>query len=169
MKSIGQLRFSLAALFLLVAICGVAFAVYRYLNPPPVYPLPFWGTEIDGPPNWFYSFGKDYVTDFSDEEIVAAPCWDRQSTNPPISAEDAMVRADIVRKRLFAEKKFEADGDGNWQLVGAELRPYDVNRGLWSWLVRYAYNTTQSGPLNELLLTVLMDGRVIEPRIRTDD
>jgi hypothetical protein len=160
-------RYSLAALLIVVAAICLALAVYRDLNPPPVAPLPLSGMGAGSEENTL-AFNFQYSTKISEETLSRAPAWDRRDPNPPLSAVDAMVRADHVRNRLIKDKKLEPEGGasgGYWELVSAELIPLDASIGKWSWRVRFHYRRSGTGPPDELALFVLMDGTVIEPEI----
>jgi hypothetical protein len=157
-------RYSLAALLLVVAGVAVALKIYQNLNPPPVYPLPIFG----GSTTFFsYAFGFTYSVEVSEQTIDRAPLWDRRSQNPPLSVNEAMVRAERFRQRLLREGKLldNVSSDGGWYLEGAELTPFDPERGHWYWLVRYQYGMSQTGPPHELRLVVLMDGTVVETNV----
>jgi hypothetical protein len=47
-----------------------------------------------------YAFDHSSGSLVTDEMAAAAPTWDRRHPNPPLSAEEAMMLADVVRKRF---------------------------------------------------------------------
>jgi hypothetical protein len=157
-------RYSLAALLLAVTGVSVGLGILRYLHHPPVYPIPAHegGRTFSG-----HAFGRRYEVEVTQASMDAAPTWDRHRANPPLSANEAMIRADQVRLRLIRQKKLrdQIEIDGSWQLVAAELTPFDDNAGQWYWLVHFEYEMARSGSPNELRLIVLMDGTVPEPSV----
>lgn len=157
-------QYSLAALLFAVTGISVALAAYRYLNPPVVYPVPAYS---GGGEYYSYAFDRRYVTEITERTFDGLPLWDRHRSNPPLSANAAMVAAEKVRLRLIAQKKLrdEEPTDGAWHLMAAELTPYDATEGKWFWVIRFEYVMDQTGPPNELELFVLMDGKVLEPTI----
>ena len=160
---VKKLRFSLAGLLLAVACISIVMAIYRYLNPAPVYPI----NTTGGLDRYSYAFGKQYGSEIAETDLLQAPTWDRRIPNPPLSANDAMVRADRVRKRLIKERKLlDNVRDGEWALEDVQLTPYGEDH--WYWVVRFVYDMSQSGPPNELELVVLMDGTVVEPKIKKE-
>jgi hypothetical protein len=77
---------------------------------------------------------------------------------------DAIVRADVTRKRLIKENIVQEDSrDPYWVVSTIELTPYDIDRGLWYWVVQFETCLDASGPPALLRLIVLMDGTVVEP------
>ena len=159
-----NLRYSLAALLAAVTLISMGLATYRYLNPPPAYSLP----AFKGRRTFFsYSQGRNFKIEVTENMLAHLPKWDRHSDNPPLSASDATMKADQVRRRLISQEKFTDQSlyeGGAWRLMAAELTPL----GLWYWLVRFEYGGSSPEPPDELRLVVLMDGSVLEPTLVAD-
>lgn len=165
-------RYSIACLLVLVTAVGASLAIYKRLNPPPAYPLPIaendgevvvYGQAFDESHAW------TYVTRISSELIAGAPIWDRRrSHNPPLSANEAIVKADRVRLRLMEESKLTAETPPTsvWHIQNIELVPFDMESGQWYWLIRFWYGN--AGWPYELAIIVLMDGTVVEPTIKSE-
>lgn len=162
-------QFSIAALLIAIAGVSVALAIFRYLNPPPVYSLPtqpgagFLNTRT-------YAFGYKYEVNVTQKLLDRTPRWDRRNQNPPLSANEAMVLAEQVRLRLVKNEKLGDPSDidyGWWELRAAELTPFNSDH--WYWRVRFQYIVEQTGPPNELELFVLMDGTVVESTVTKNE
>lgn len=161
-------QYSIAALLIAVAGVSIALAIFRYLNPPPVFTLP---TTTGGLFNSStYAFGFKHEVIVTQEMLDRTPRWDRRNQNPPLSANEAMVLAERFRLRLVKSEKLPDPSDidyGRWELTAAELTPFDSKH--WYWRVRFQYFVEQTGPPNELELFVLMDGTVVEPTITKNE
>ena len=163
-----SLRYSLAALMLAVTLISMGLATYRYLNPPPSYSLPV----FKGRRTFFSnSGGRTFKIEVTEEMLAHLPKWDRHRDNPPLSASEATMKADQVRRRLIEQEKITDQSlyeGGAWRLMAAELTPLDDDLGLWYWLVRFEYVVSSPEPPDELRLVVLMDGSVLEPTLVGD-
>jgi hypothetical protein len=156
-------RFSLLVLLSTIGVICVGLAVYRYLYPPPVEPIP---ADAGGGTYYSYAFGYQYEVEITEGTFARTPKWDRRSPNPPLSANEAMVRAERTRKRLIKEKKLQDNIErGWWTMDSAELKAFDQENGQWYWMILFDYRMAQTGPPNELRIVVLMDGTVIEPTV----
>ena len=120
-----------------------------------------------------YHFGKRAALTLDHHKIRAAPKWDLQSANPPVSAKRAIELANSVKARLLKD-----DDDWFWQLESASLRPLDPanpdneqNNNCWYWLITYeAFPTGGStGPPPQLEVAVLMDGTLVSPTNTEDE
>jgi hypothetical protein len=161
-------RYSLATLLTTVTLISVGLATYRYLNPPPPYSL----RAYKGRKTFFSQFlGRIYKIEVTEDLLARSPKWDRCTANPPLSANEATIKADRVRMRLIAEGKVGDEspyGGGSWFLMAAELTPLNDDLGLWYWVVRFECVVSSPDPPDELRLVVLMDGSVLEPTIVGD-
>ncbi len=94
--------------------------------------------------------------------FVNSPRWDRSEPNPPLSANAAMVAADLYIKSLVAKKQFPSD----YQISHLYLAPFDSTAGYWFWVVNVDGLASPSQAIS-LDVGVRMDGTVVNP-IRTE-
>lgn len=160
-------QFSLRAALVVMSVIAVAIVLYQFWFPPPAATIPVSGAL------WrqrsFYAFGKAYDVDIRAEMLNGSPIWDRRrNPHPPLSPNTALTRADQLRM-CWIEKGQLPDHvkSGSWEVQSVELVPGDNKH--WYWLVSFMFVMDQSGPPNEFLVPVLMDGRVIEPKLRPEE
>ncbi len=108
-----------------------------------------------------YTYQGRFESTIMTKALARTPIWKESSPNPPLCAQ-AMKLADAKRSKLVHDTQA-----GHWEREAAELREArDEHR--WYWLVRYEFSETGTGPVPELILFVLMDGTVVEPKLRRD-
>lgn len=104
-----------------------------------------------------YAAGKRFAVTVTEEAVAKAPAWADDADDPPLSARKAREAADAVRVRLVP------DGlGGKWTLTRLSLVP---TAGGWVWKVGYRSPADGSDLRGELVLTVLMNGTVVEPEV----
>ncbi len=151
-----------------MTLIGLGLGLYRYLYPPPVFPLSVHSYSDGG--YGFYALGERFELRIAAERISASPGWDRRRPNPPVSAGDALIRAERVRLQWIKDKQLRENPGGNWGLESLELVATSDNE--WYWLAKFAHHIEGTGPPHEFYVAVLMDGSVIEPtkvRVAQDD
>lgn len=172
-------RYSIGFLLALIAVIGASLAIYRYLNPPPAYPLPTKHTlrqvERGDAYDFRMDFGRTWETLVTEELFSGRPTWDRRrNLNPPLSANEAIVKADQFRRRLLNGEANNIDYEHQpidylnspWRLDSAELVPFHESEGHWYWRIRFsrlAEGPFETLPSGDMCLVVLMDGAVLEP------
>src|SRR5689334_20301103 len=97
-----KFRFSIRSLFVAIALIAMSLALYRHFSPPPAYPLPSfnmgWPLNANS-----YLFGDNSSFEVSEQTVKQTPKWNPHHGNPPLSAYDAMVRADKLRLQLIKD------------------------------------------------------------------
>lgn len=95
------------------------------------------------------------------------PQWEQGKKHPPLGAAEAIILA--VEK----SKDYIKDGDDVvWGINGTTLKPWQPKQGYWYWSVEFQQRPDMvggggySGPLPTFVLMVLMDGTVIQPKVR---
>jgi hypothetical protein len=125
--------------------------------------LLFGATAGHGQGCTYYSYvlDKTYVVEVTDKALRATPSWDADKENPPLPARKALQLANRKKDQLVKDTT-----DFTWALESASL--IADRDGKWYWLVHYTARVRQggfSGIRPFLLLAVLMDGTVVEPRL----
>ncbi len=100
---------------------------------------------------------------FDQKAISEMPTWHAADANPPLSARAALKIAD-----QFRQNQLQNIHNFGWGLDSVSLCPLDGRNGKWCWLVEFTawpekQNLTLSGPIPQVFVYVLMDGRIIEP------
>jgi hypothetical protein len=157
-------RFSLRALLVVVAVCGVGSLWLRRS----VLPRPYTGHIYAWSVGSYQDDGLDaeFTTRLTDDAAAESPTWNPADPNPPLSARAALGIADKVRKEKLRDK------DGwKWGLDTIELKPLDPAKNTWCWSVVFvAYpNGGLGGEAPRVHVIVLMNGKVIEPEVRARD
>jgi hypothetical protein len=155
------MQISLRSALLAIALVAIAITAYRYAFPPPPEPIPV--LNATGTYYYFRAFGEEYEVRVPPEALKRSPAWDRRRPHPPLSPNVALVKADQLRLRWIKEGKLPEHykSDGVWHVEEVKLVPGDKDH--WYWQIQFVHEVSQSGPLHELIVPVLMDGTVVEP------
>jgi hypothetical protein len=106
--------------------------------------------------------GTTFTSEITAEALAGSPSWEACKPNPPLSAIEALTRADQLRRALVADDIYLV-----WQVESIQLEPGDAANGKWYWIVRYEAHPTAGprdfGPLGELELVVHMNGTAVRP------
>src|SRR5690242_20581731 len=100
-----KLRFSIRSLLLAVSAIAVGLAVVRFLHSPAAYIVPTYQTGYPVTARCNSAAGHRCYFKISEAEIKRSPTWDVSRSNPPLPAQDAIIRADKLRLRMIADKK----------------------------------------------------------------
>ena len=117
--------------------------------------------------------GKRYEFALSAKQQAASPRWDTEKeANPPLSAAVALAKAKEFIATIKTREGFW------WELEELDLvkidywmkQPDVVKIVGWMWQARYclAKHGLWMGPLVEMPCWILMDGKVIHPKITED-
>jgi len=117
-----------------------------------------------------YAFGKKYSCNVPDEKLAKSPSWDMQSDNPPFPLGKAIRLANVVKGKLVKDSE-----EYKWHFMSVTLGrlswmreddPKMKGKCWWSILyeapLRYGASTGQP---DSLIVVVLMDGTVIDPKV----
>ena len=114
-------------------------------------------------------FGKEGVLQLNFDAIRKQK-WLAQSPNPPVSAKEAIEKANVVKKQML---KDDGNTGWSWAIESVALMPLDPgnpekkeNRECWYWLVTYEAFGSIAGQPSQLEVAILMDGTVVRPTIR---
>ena len=111
---------------------------------------------LDTNGKWF----DDAALVITDEALTRTPAWKPASGDPPLSAREAIRRAEISKRKFIADLNEQQ----KWNLFSAALVPAEPrDSGRWYWLVTYEIRDNGTGPPPQLRIGVLMDGTVVEP------
>ena len=104
--------------------------------------------------------GKRYTFVVTERQQASCPKWDTEKqSNPPLSAANALAKA----KEFIATIKTE--DSLFWEFKALAL----VNMNGWMWQARYRLSKKvgmMTGAWSEMECWILMDGTVIQPRIK---
>jgi len=111
--------------------------------------------------------GKRYEFAVSAEQQAACPRWDKErEENPPFPAGKALAKAKMFISTIKTKESFW------WELEALDLLKVDCWRDGeeidgWMWQARYRLTKhgISTGPPVDMLCWILMDGKVIEPKI----
>jgi hypothetical protein len=116
-----------------------------------------------------YIYGEQWVLELKHDDIRRRK-WTVQMSNPPVSAREAIAKADKVSKIIIKNLKKD-NNDSDWAIESVALMPLDrknpdikENKDCWFWLVRYEDFSLMSGQPSQFEVAVLMDGSVISPK-----
>jgi hypothetical protein len=101
------------------------------------------------------------------EDLERSPSWKTSADNPPLSAKKALQLATAKRLQIAKDRP-----DWKWELESLALKQADDTTDKWFWLVHFECFPTKGGiggGLPDLRLVVLMDGRVIEPKVADEN
>ena len=155
------MKYSIRTLLIGVALLSAIAAVaswYLYRPPPATLDVSygFTGTFIGG-----RSDTHTFSAELDIENVSQIPKWDRRNSNPPISANVAMIAAQTYRDQLVAAKQFPNGST----IIETKLIPFDARNGVWFWEI--AFQVEQIGnPIEEIAVAVLMDGCVVPHVVR---
>ena len=148
-------------MLLLLTWCGIAaFSVSQYLQLPP-----YSGSicEISD----LSTDNSELAQAFSEESISKIPSWQNGSSNPPLSAAQALKKADVFRDRNLIDESVEPNDFSNWQLISIALHPIDSKAGQWCWCATFCRYVTDPKTFQSLQesrsVYILMDGRIADP------
>jgi hypothetical protein len=155
---VARIQFSIRTILVALLLICVALAIgLPWFFSPKVVPL-----ELSGGFSSAYVGGHSYVTEYSAELTPdlfdGQPTWYRNSSNPPFSADDAMVTADKFLRKTYTEMEFP----NRTVIDSVELSPFDPENGHWFWTVRFRCLRV-GGFVPSIDLAVLMDGSVVTP------
>lgn len=106
-----------------------------------------------------YEADKRYDFNITSSLLASTPIWDKDETNPPLSARSAMAIARTSLRTLFA------DGD-QWRLTEVALHPVHSDR--WVYLVTFM-EPPRNGCMDCLSplfsVVVLMDGTAVQATV----
>jgi hypothetical protein len=109
-------------------------------------------------------WGGEYASAITREMRNSSPAWADTEPNPPLSARKAMRLAEAA---LRAASKKEIDPVLERSLVGVRLIPLDGKK--WCWEVSYEWHRrvgSETGTAYSFRVLVLMNGKVVQPKIR---
>jgi hypothetical protein len=117
-------------------------------------------------------FGSKQAVIKLDYDTIRKRKWNTKSPNPPVSAREAIDKANAVWEEIRKTDDILKDQSNIWELESLCLMPLDPgnpsnqeNKECWYWLVRYqAFDL--SGPPVELEIAILLDGTVVRPVLR---
>jgi hypothetical protein len=161
-----SLKFSLRTAIVAITVAALVFAFYGYVIRPPAQNIPVFGPDYS---NWgFQVAGTEFETTIHKDAILKSPPWDRRRSHPPLSPNTALILADQLRMRWIKEGKIpeHVESDSRWEVRSIQLIPADVER--WYWLVTFEQRWV-NGAAHEFIVPVLMDGTVIEPKVRPEE
>jgi len=158
-------RFSLTQLLLFMTWCGITcFVVSQYLAAT-VYRGRMHG--VYNATYYHYAEDKQFASTLDADAVKRSTTWRANEADPPLSARQALVIADRLRK----ERLRDVNG-WEWGLESIALLPLDGAKGKWCWQVSFAANPT-SGQLArgqpQFSAFVLMNGEVISPNEKKYD
>ena len=105
-----------------------------------------------------YAAGKKFVSTVTGERVLKTPVWRVDADSPPLAPRKAEHLATAKFQQLISDTK-------DWKLQGITLE--DAGDGLhWVYVIQFTQAGTWSGPAPFLKVIVLMDGTVVEPKIR---
>jgi hypothetical protein len=107
--------------------------------------------------------GKEYRTRISGEQLEAAPSWNPEDANPPLTARKAVASASKVLSQLLGNPD-------EWKVSLICLRsPGSDDK--WIYVVKFAglpkVRWTESSGLQSITLAVLMNGETLKPEVRS--
>jgi hypothetical protein len=115
------------------------------------------GSELGFPSK---AFGVAYVSSIPSDVLEKTPAWSDKDENPPLSARKALGMTEEVVKRMI-----KTPDDWKVKLEGLTLCREGSR---WYWHAQFVWHPKAggfSGVPPHLDVIVLMDGRVIEPRV----
>jgi hypothetical protein len=114
---------------------------------------------------WFsQADSRQFVVTITNQMIENSPVWADDDENPPLSARDAIKRANEIKNKLVQDSEMF-----KWKLASASLTPAKEKSKKWYWLIYYKaefQGINRAGYPDDLRLVVLMDGTVISPVIK---
>lgn len=114
-----------------------------------------------------YAFGKRYRFEITSEMLARSPSWNDEVDHPPVPPGKAIRLANTLKNKLVKDSKnfkwhlMSATLDNDWWSGAAPGRK-------WWWTIRYEAHVREgmsTGIPDHLVLVVLMDGTVIEPKV----
>ena len=145
----------------MIAVAGIGLlAALHNWNPKPIYLAGSLQNRVEPTQSGIYSRSPERTVVMDLPEEPTGPKWLDTSTNPPLSAADAIRIANEVRKTINPEH------DQSWQFQSANLCPWKVSDGYWYWEVRYILPS--SGSPYEFTAVIMMDGTPATP-VTVDD
>ncbi len=121
-----------------------------------------------------YAFGKKYTSEFTYEQLAKSPSWNTdRADSPPFPVGKAVRLANVQKVRLVKDLKryrwyLESVGLNH---LGWLAEDSDLSEKWW-WCVTYEAHQREggsTGPPEQLLVIVLMDGTVIVPKVTVED
>jgi hypothetical protein len=113
-----------------------------------------------------YAFGKKYDFQIT-PEMLAKSSWDGKTDSPPLPVGKAIRLANALKNKLVKDSK-----DFKWHLISATLNNNWLSGSdagtKWWWSINYEAHVQMgmsTGIPDHLMVTVLMDGTVVEPKI----
>ncbi len=121
-----------------------------------------------------YAFGKRYTSEFAYEQLAKSPSWNMgRADSPPLPVGKAIRLANVQKERLVKDSKRY-----KWYLEVVSLNHLgwlaensDLSEKWW-WSVTYEAHQREggsTGPPEQLIVIVLMDGTVIVPKVTVED
>jgi hypothetical protein len=105
-----------------------------------------------------YTVGKRFDFEVTGERVLKTPAWKADADAPPLPPRKADQLATAKFRQLIPDAK-------NWKRERIALE--DAGDGLhWIYIVEFRQSGTFNGVPPFLKVIVLMDGTVVEPRIR---
>jgi hypothetical protein len=124
-----------------------------------------------------YGFGKKYSCEIPHDKLAKSPPWKQTADSPPLPAGKAIRLANAVKSRLVKDSH-----DFKWSLASATLEhihsfgPWPLPDGSdlrdrWWWAIKYEAYPRKGGTsgVPDLIVVVLMDGTVIEPKVSDEN
>ena len=105
--------------------------------------------------------GKRYEFVVTGQQQADCPKWDpEKDANPPVSAAKALSKANEFIETIRTKDPW------SWELEGLAL----VDKDGWMWQVCYRLTKigAMTGPPDQMDCWILMDGTIVQPRIRED-
>lgn len=163
--TMNRKQISLFGLITIVTMCALAVALYQRLSPATPYPIHIRASGGESTIQCAVPISTpQFELSIDSKDFNGTPPWKRQTGNPPLDANAAMIRSDAARLRFL--KKYAVSKDYGWTLNDIRLVPHDVQNGYWYWLVRFEDTNSMLGRPWFINFVVLMDGTVVEPHLR---
>ena len=110
--------------------------------------------------SYYVSETESVNTSVTLKQLVATPTWDAKNGNPPISAREAIARANA------AASKMQIWDESNWEFQGISLARIDTGDAddkHWCWQAHYR-GGVDGRIIKSCEIWVLLDGSVITPK-----
>lgn len=127
---------------------------------------PFVAETDDGFRITSHASGKLYQSDLTRDAIRKSPAWDQENESPPVSLKKAIRLAEKMRKSVV-----KPPDKRKWEVTNMHL----IFEGKHcAWYVTFHTKTIEPEAglidgFDEVTLFVLMDGTVIEPKVKGSD
>lgn len=139
-------------------------AFFRQLSLIAIFAI--WHPQVGKSAEWTFMsefVNSDFECRITDKMLDSAPRWDRDISNPPLSARKALLAAERQFKTLFSSNDWPDWDVQVTHLVLRQLRPDQ-----WVWGVSYGASYSR-GELKDtrpaLLILVLMNGEVVPQEV----